>query len=173
MPAKPRESQFKSYDAVIVGNTCLYGATGGKFFAAGGAGERFAVRNSGAIAVVESVGDHCCEYMTGGTIIVLGSTGINFGAGMTGGMAFVLDLNSDFEKQINPEMVTLHALDQGAMAGYSGYLLGLITEFVEQTGSKWGAEILAQFPSYLSQFTLVTTENTELDHLLQLSGKQE
>src|SRR5690606_37629434 len=83
----PKGSRFKSKDTPIIGNTCLYGATGGKLFAAGRAGERFAVRNSGAHAVVEGAGDHCCEYMTGGVVVVLGETGYNFGAGMTGGFA--------------------------------------------------------------------------------------
>ncbi|HNG61431.1 MAG TPA: glutamate synthase large subunit, partial [Cellvibrionaceae bacterium] len=87
----PRNSSFVAHETSIVGNTCLYGATGGKLFAAGGAGERFAVRNSGAHAVVEGAGDHCCEYMTGGVVTVLGPTGVNFGAGMTGGFAYVLD----------------------------------------------------------------------------------
>ncbi|HHX82911.1 MAG TPA: glutamate synthase large subunit, partial [Pseudomonadaceae bacterium] len=88
----PPGSQFKTCDTAIIGNTCLYGATGGSLFAAGVAGERFAVRNSGACAVVEGAGDHCCEYMTGGMVCVLGRTGYNFGAGMTGGFAYVLDL---------------------------------------------------------------------------------
>ena len=79
-------------DTIIMGNTCLYGATGGQLFAAGQAGERFAVRNSGAVAVIEGTGDHCCEYMTGGVVCVLGRTGVNFGAGFTGGFAYVLDL---------------------------------------------------------------------------------
>jgi len=87
----PQGSGFVAHDAVIIGNTCLYGATGGELYAAGMAGERFAVRNSGASAVVEGAGDHCCEYMTGGCVLVLGDTGLNFGAGMTGGFAMVYD----------------------------------------------------------------------------------
>ncbi|MCB1089801.1 MAG: glutamate synthase large subunit, partial [Verrucomicrobiae bacterium] len=87
----PRASRFEARHTVIAGNTCLYGATGGEFYAAGVAGERFAVRNSGATAVVEGSGDHCCEYMTGGVVAVLGRTGLNFGAGLTGGFAYVLD----------------------------------------------------------------------------------
>ena len=87
---------YKSHEAVIIGNTCLYGATGGRLFAAGRAGERFAVRNSGAQAVVEGIGDNGCEYMTGGIVTILGETGVNFGAGMTGGFAYVLDENEDF-----------------------------------------------------------------------------
>ena len=91
----PVQSSFVARDTVIMGNTCLYGATGGILFAAGVGGERFAVRNSGATAVIEGAGDHCCEYMTGGVICVLGRTGVNFGAGFTGGFAYVLDLERD------------------------------------------------------------------------------
>src|SRR5690606_38871500 len=92
----PPGSQFKTCDTAIIGNTCLYGATGGKLFAAGTAGERFAVRNSGAHAVVEGAGDHCCEYMTGGHVTVLVHVGYNFGAVMSGAFAYVLDLGEDF-----------------------------------------------------------------------------
>src|SRR5690606_6385474 len=101
------ESEFETQEASIIGNTCLYGATGGVIYAAGRAGERFAVRNSGATAVVEGVGDHGCEYMTGGVIAVLGETGLNFGAGMTGGLAFVLDSDNSFEQRYNKELVEL------------------------------------------------------------------
>ena len=92
---------------MIAGNTILYGATGGSLFLAGKAGERFAVRNSGAQAVVEGVGDHGCEYMTGGAVVVLGPTGRNFGAGMTNGLAFVLDVDGSFESKVNDESVLL------------------------------------------------------------------
>ena len=96
---KPRaDHKFVAGDAMIAGNTCLYGATGGQFFAQGRAGERFAVRNSGVTAVVEGLGDHGCEYMTNGTVVVLGRTGRNFGAGMTGGTAYVLDLEQRFRE---------------------------------------------------------------------------
>ena len=98
----PPEHRFAAHENSIVGNTCLYGATGGLLYANGRAGERFAVRNSGAVAVVEGVGDHGCEYMTGGTVVVLGRTGKNFGAGMTGGFAYVLDLEDRFEQLYNP-----------------------------------------------------------------------
>ncbi|EIP98516.1 glutamate synthase family protein [Opitutaceae bacterium TAV1] len=106
---KPSETFVWRHQSIL-GNTCLYGATGGFLFAAGRAGERFAVRNSGATAVVEGVGDHGCEYMTGGLIVILGSTGINFGAGMSGGLAFVYDEKGDFEKKINPAMIGLERL---------------------------------------------------------------
>ena len=107
----PDESSFAWDKNVIIGNTCLYGATGGVLFAAGRAGERFAVRNSGAIAVVEGLGDHGCEYMTGGIVLILGETGRNFGAGMTGGRAYVLDRDGVFEKRVNLELVELHRLE--------------------------------------------------------------
>ncbi|MBI4342483.1 MAG: glutamate synthase subunit alpha, partial [Candidatus Omnitrophica bacterium] len=107
----PDESPFAWDKNVIIGNTCLYGATGGILFAAGRAGERFAVRNSGAIAVIEGLGDHGGEYMTGGIVLILGETGRNFGAGMTGGRAYVLDRERVFEKRVNLELVELHRLE--------------------------------------------------------------
>ena len=100
-------SIFVARDTVIMGNTCLYGATGGELYAAGTAGERFAVRNSGALAVVEGTGDHCCEYMTGGVVCVLGRTGVNFGAGFTGGFAYVLDMERDFVDRYNHELIDI------------------------------------------------------------------
>jgi glutamate synthase (ferredoxin) len=103
----PEESRFVPHQNVIMGNTALYGATGGRLFAAGVAGERFAVRNSNAVAVVEGAGEHCCEYMTGGTVVVLGETGRNFGAGMTGGQAYVYDINNTLERRYNPELIAI------------------------------------------------------------------
>ena len=105
---------YASHEAVIMGNTCLYGATGGRLYAAGTAGERFAVRNGGAIAVVEGIGDNGCEYMTGGVVVVLGPTGINFGAGMTGGLAYVFDERGDFAQRVNPELVEVWPLEGAA-----------------------------------------------------------
>ena len=105
----PRIGHFEAHRNTLIGNTCLYGATGGELYAAGMGGERFGVRNSGALAVVEGIGDHGCEYMTGGTIIVLGDTGLNFGAGMSGGMAFVVDDAGDFVSKTNKEMVDIDA----------------------------------------------------------------
>jgi glutamate synthase domain-containing protein 3 len=101
------EARFVSHQNVILGNTALYGATGGRLFAAGVAGERFAVRNSGATAVVEGAGEHCCEYMTGGTVVVLGETGRNFGAGMTGGQAYVYDIHNTLERRYNSELIAI------------------------------------------------------------------
>ena len=112
----PKESKFISYTAPILGNTCLYGATAGKLFAAGCAGERFAVRNSGAHAVIEGAGHHCCEYMTGGIVVVLGSVGPNFGAGMTGGFAYVhWDGDPQWEEEIKNELkVTIRCIPENS-----------------------------------------------------------
>ena len=119
----------------IIGNTALYGATGGKLFAAGAAGERFAVRNSGAIAVVEGVGDHGCEYMTGGFVVVLGNSGLNFGAGMTGGLAMVFDQQANFSDQYNHEMVDIYRIDTEEMDQQRDYLYTLLSEHSQKTGS--------------------------------------
>ena len=105
-------ARFETHENTIIGNTVLYGATSGVLYAAGRAGERFCVRNSGATAVVESVGDHGCEYMTGGTVVILGETGRNFGAGMTGGNAYVLDENQQFGEKINPQLITLKRITE-------------------------------------------------------------
>lgn len=137
-----------SNDNVLVGNTCLYGATGGKLFVSGQAGERFAVRNSEATAVVEGAGDHCCEYMTGGTVVILGKTGRNFGAGMTGGVAYVLDKDDSFAMRTNKDGVHIQRV---ATAGAGG-LRQLITEHHARTGSPKAAEILSQWSEYLPRF---------------------
>ncbi len=143
----PKGSAFKSVDAAIIGNTCLYGATGGKLFAAGIAGERFAVRNSGAIAVVEGMGDHGCEYMTGGVVVALGATGLNFGAGMTGGFALVLDRANNFVDRYNHELIEIHRIDPENMEAHRNYLQELLTEYVTETDSDWGRAILGVFPA--------------------------
>ena len=122
----PADSPFASQDASIIGNTCLYGATDGELFAAGRAGERFAVRNSGALAVVEGAGDHCCEYMTGGVVAVLGKVGLNFGAGMTGGFAYVLDLERDFVDCYNHELVDIVRISPEGMEHYMQHLRKLV-----------------------------------------------
>jgi len=162
----PKESSFATQETSIVGNTCLYGATGGKLYAAGRAGERFAVRNSGAMAVVEGAGEHCCEYMTGGMVAVLGEAGGNFGAGMTGGFAFVLDLERTFFDRYNAELVEIHRISSEATEGYRKYLIDLISLHVEETQSAWGAELLDNFDDYQSRFWLVTPKAASLDQLL-------
>src|SRR5439155_1256854 len=111
----PSRARFVAKDTIIMGNTCLYGATGGELYAAGLAGERFAVRNSGAVAVIEGAGDHCCEYMTGGAVCVLGRTGVNFGAGFTGGFAYVLDLERNFVDRYNHELIDISRIHPEAM----------------------------------------------------------
>ena len=163
----PKESQFKSQEASIVGNTCLYGATGGKFFAAGRAGERFAVRNSGGYAVVEGAGDHCCEYMTGGIVTVLGETGHNFGAGMTGGFAYVLDLKNGFFDRYNQELVDITRITNESMDPYKNHLFSIITEFAAETGSAWGTQILEQFDDFIGKFWLVKPKAASLASLLE------
>ena len=162
----PADSEYASQETAIIGNTCLYGATGGKLFAAGIAGERFAVRNSGAHAVIEGAGDHCCEYMTGGTVTVLGPTGVNFGAGMTGGFAYVLDQDRGFIDRYNSELVEIHRVSAEYMEAYRSHLRGNIREFVEETGSQWGAYLLENFEDYIGKFWLVKPKAAEFDQLL-------
>ncbi|HEX2795643.1 MAG TPA: hypothetical protein VHN38_01045, partial [Immundisolibacter sp.] len=162
----PRASRLQSHLTTIIGNTCLYGATGGKLYAAGQAGERFAVRNSGAIAVVEGVGDHACEYMTGGVVVVLGPTGVNFGAGMTGGMAFVYDPDNRLPERYNPELVELHRINTEDTAICVGFLRGLLREFAEETQSEWGRQILDNLPDLRGRFWLVKPQASELTTLL-------
>ena len=162
----PQGSTFKTNDTSIVGNTCLYGATGGKLLAAGRAGERFGVRNSGVHAVVEGAGDHCCEYMTGGMICVLGETGYNFGAGMTGGFAYVLDRDNTFVDKYNHELVDIHRISNEETEGHRNHLRSVIREFVEETGSEWGQQILNDFDGFIGKFWLVKPKAADLQQLL-------
>ena len=162
----PKGSRFESRDASIIGNTCLYGATGGRLFASGCAGERFAVRNSGAHAVIEGAGDHCCEYMTGGCVTVLGATGLNFGAGMTGGLAFVLDEHRAFPDHYNGELVEIHRISGEAAEAHRHFLRDNIEEFVVETGSAWGQTILDNFEDYVGKFWLVKPKAADFDQLL-------
>ncbi len=163
----PAGSPFRSHETAIIGNTCLYGATGGKLFAAGLAGERFAVRNSGATAVVEGVGDHGCEYMTGGVVAVLGPTGLNFGAGMTGGFAYVFDEDNNFVHRLNNELIDIHHVNTEVMEAYRHHLRGLIEEFVAETGSERGHYILDNFADLIGRFWLVKPKALELASLLE------
>jgi glutamate synthase (NADPH/NADH) large chain len=160
------ESRLVARETPIVGNTCLYGATGGEFFAAGRAGERFAVRNSGATAVVEGAGDHCCEYMTGGTVLVLGRCGWNFGAGFTGGFAYVLDEHRDFVDRYNHELIDIARIDPESMERHVQHLRRLIEAHVAATGSDFGATLLEDFRDWLGRFWLVKPKAASLDSLV-------
>jgi len=163
----PADARYASQDNTIVGNTCLYGATGGEFFAAGRAGERFAVRNSGAVAVVEGIGDHGCEYMTGGTVVVLGRCGLNFGAGMTGGFAYVLDFERDFVDRYNHELVDINRISLEGMENHLQHLRGLLCQHVEHTGSAWGARLLEDFRDILHKVWLVKPKAASLAALAE------
>ena len=143
-----RAATFDASEQIIAGNTIGYGATSGQIFLSGRAGERFCVRNSGASAVVEGVGDHGCEYMTGGVVVVLGPTGRNFAAGMSGGYAFVLDLDED---RVNPELVELAPVTGKA----ADELRSLVEQHAEETGSEVAATLLADWDSSLARFTEV------------------
>jgi glutamate synthase (ferredoxin) len=145
----PAEATYDPAANVIIGNTCLYGATGGVLFANGRAGERFAVRNSRGQAVIEGAGDHCCEYMTGGIVVVLGPTGRNLGAGMTGGLAYFLDEEGNFEAKVNPEIVKIQRVL--SQAGEK-QLHNLIATHAQATGSPKAQQILEHWSTYLPQF---------------------
>jgi glutamate synthase (NADPH/NADH) large chain len=150
--APPEGSVFKSNENIILGNTVLYGATSGELYAAGVAGERFCVRNSGATAVVEGTGDHCAEYMTGGRLIVLGPVGRNFAAGMSGGIAYVLDRTGDFEFFLNKGMVELSGLDNEED---ESFVKEQIAQHVYWTGSVYGRAILDAWEENRSRFVKV------------------
>jgi glutamate synthase domain-containing protein 2/glutamate synthase domain-containing protein 1/glutamate synthase domain-containing protein 3 len=150
-PREGMDADFRAEQNVIVGNTVLYGATRGRAFFRGLAGERFAVRNSGAAAVVEGVGDHCCEYMTGGTVVVLGATGRNFAAGMSGGVAYVLDERGDFAERCNMGLVGLEAPSPSD----ASELRALIEEHGQRTGSPVAGRVLADFDELLAKGAFV------------------
>lgn len=166
----PRGSRFQASDNIIIGNVALYGATGGKVYINGVAGERFCVRNSGAVAVVEGVGDHGCEYMTGGRVVVLGRTGKNFAAGMSGGVAYVLDEDNDLYIRLNKEMVSSYEIT-------SKYdvleLKEMIKEHVALTNSEKGKEVLAHFGEYLPKFKKIIPHDYErvLKTIVQMEEK--
>jgi len=143
------DTNFVWCDNVIIGNTVLYGATGGHLFAAGKAGERFCVRNSGGTAVVEGIGDHGCEYMTGGTVVVLGETGRNFGAGMSGGIAYIYDADETLKMRYNPDMIGIERVTNPEDAAT---LRGLLEEHVRETGSPHAGNILATWENALGYF---------------------
>jgi len=160
----PKVSTFKSEENVIIGNVCLYGATSGEAFFSGIAAERFAVRNSGARAVVEGVGDHGCEYMTGGRVVILGGTGRNFAAGMSGGIAYVLDIRQEFKSKVNMEQVELGTVNDPQEIAE---LRGLIEDHMHWTGSEHAARVLKNFNQVLPRFVRVMP----LDYKAVLEGE--
>ncbi|NOR58117.1 MAG: glutamate synthase, partial [Sulfurimonas sp.] len=141
------------------GNTCLYGATGGKLYITGSVGERFAVRNSGALAIVEGSGDNACEYMTGGVVVILGRTGINFGAGMTGGVSFVYDEDHSFVENVNRELVEAIRIDTDEGADARHLLKKLLKDYVVETESAKAKELLENFRVEVRNFWLVKPKN--------------
>ena len=145
----PVRSNFNAEENTIAGNTGLYGATSGELYVNGKVGERFAVRNSGAIAVVEGAGDHCCEYMTGGRVVVLGETGRNFAAGMSGGMAYVWDKHHDFDYFCNMDMVEINLVEESS---YRKELHELVRQHYLYTGSKLARQMLDDWPRYVEDF---------------------
>ena len=148
----PREATFAAEENIIIGNVAFYGATGGRAFVRGLAGERFCVRNSGAEVVVEGVGDHGCEYMTGGRAIILGPTGRNFAAGMTGGIAYVLDPDQSFAERCNPELVDLERLEDEREVAY---IRGMIEQHLERTGSPVARRLLGEWAATVGRFVQV------------------
>merc|ERR1712087_984834 len=152
------DAGFVASDSSIVGNACLYGATGGDFHANGRAGERFCVRNSGAYAVCEGVGDHCCEYMTGGVVVVLGTVGRNVGAGMTGGIGYFYDEFDSFEERVNPEIVKIQRLvtEEGEMQ-----LKSIVQRHFELTGSEKAEMILNDWDDQKAKFWQVYPPSEE------------
>ena len=160
----PKGVEYQSHKTMIMGNTCLYGATGGKLYACGRAGERFAVRNSGCRAVIEGTGDHTCEYMTGGIVTILGDVGVNFGAGMTGGFAYVLDERGDLDIRLNTESIEMLAVD--SLAIHQEHLRGIINHHFEETGSLRAQEILLDFDKFAPLFKLIKPIATDVKTLL-------
>jgi glutamate synthase (ferredoxin) len=148
----PKSSRFVAEENILVGNVALYGATSGEAYFRGVAGERFAVRNSGALAVIEGTGDHGCEYMTGGRVVVLGKTGRNFAAGMSGGVAYVLDAAGMFKRRCNTQMVDLEPLTDHEDLQL---VRSLITRHVQYTGSELGSRVLQDFDALQSLFVKV------------------
>jgi glutamate synthase (ferredoxin) len=148
----PRKSTFASHENVIIGNVSLYGATSGEAYVRGIAGERFAVRNSGALAVVEGVGDHGCEYMTGGRVVVIGRTGRNFAAGMSGGVAYVLDVDGDFQRRCNLDMIELETL---AATEDLEMVRKLLRRHVRYTNSGRAVRLLADWQEESARFVKI------------------
>ena len=151
----PHDAGFAAEENIIAGNVILYGATSGEVYLRGVVGERFCVRNSGATAVVEGVGDHGCEYMTGGRAVVLGRTGRNFGAGMSGGVAYVFDEDGSFDRRVNAEMVDLDPVEAEDLE----WLRDTISKHVAETGSSVGTRILARWKQDSERFVKVMPQD--------------
>jgi glutamate synthase (ferredoxin) len=166
----PREATFVPEENIIIGNVALYGATGGEAYVRGVAGERFAVRNSGAHAVVEGIGDHGCEYMTGGRVVVLGATGRNFAAGMSGGVAYVLDVAGDFSRKCNLGLVELEKLE---LDDDITFVKGLIQRHVENTRSGYAASLLARWDEIEPKFVKVMPRDYRRVLATQARARQE
>jgi glutamate synthase domain-containing protein 3 len=163
----PRKSTFKADENILIGNTVLYGATNGEAFFSGIAGERFGVRNSGAIAIVEGVGDHGCEYMTGGRVIVLGQTGRNFAAGMSGGIAYVLDEKGYFKQRCNQGMVELGPLNQVSEAKW---VKEMVQRHLQYTQSEQASRLLQDWDNIFEKFIRVMP--TEYKLVLEKTNAQ-
>ena len=165
----PEESNLVSNENTILGNTVLYGATSGKLFAAGQAGERFAVRNSGATTVIEGCDSNGCEYMTGGMVVILGEVGDNFAAGMTGGMAFIYDKFNQFTKKVNPESVVWQTVETDY---WKETLKNLISEHSKETGSEFSRNIIKNYDEELINFVQVCPKEMldKLDNPITLKG---
>ena len=146
------KSKLISNENTIIGNTVLYGATSGRLYASGQAGERFAVRNSGSLAIVEGCGAHGCEYMTGGTAIILGQVGDNFGAGMTGGMAFIYDKENNFENYVNPASIIWQSVETDY---WKDFLKDNLKNFVKETKSSFANKIFNDYEKELKYFKQV------------------
>ena len=166
----PEESNLVSNENTILGNTVLYGATSGKLFAAGQAGERFSVRNSGAVTVIEGCDSNGCEYMTGGTVVILGDVGDNFAAGMTGGMAFIYDKSQEFEKKVNPESVVWQNVETEY---WINFLKRLVFEHSEETGSVISKNIIMNFKDEIKNFIQVCPKEMidKLENPITLKSK--
>ena len=165
-----KDSNLISNQNTIIGNTVLYGATSGKLFASGKAGERFAVRNSGANTVVEGCDSNGCEYMTGGNVVILGQVGDNFAAGMTGGMAFIYDEKNEFEKKVNPETVIWQRVETEY---WKNLLKNLVQKHFEETNSKIAKKIISNYKNEINYFYQVCPKEmlNKLDNPITIKDK--
>ena len=164
----PKNIDLHSSNQVILGNTCLYGATGGKLYALGKSGERFAVRNSGATAVTEGAGDHCCEYMTGGKIVILGPTGRNIGAGMTGGVTFIFDEKNQLKNKVNKEIVSIYTIHNSHQ---EKIIKDIISDYYKHTGSPKALKLLNDWDYSKQFFKMIVPPSEEQILLINKSFK--